>query len=973
VNCCIGKTVVAGFWRNQGVRLIVMCALWGCLESHCTAQTATTGNSTTQEPTATLARGANDLGDSNYGDATGSDLALSAPQIFSVLQRDPEVVIELKSLVAGISEQQGIPLQPNAITDEQLYSQIISSRELRASITSFLRSRGYLSDADMQRTAAENMNGGVRSENGGTQASYANSPQDMQRVSQVRFPGPPRAAPDQARGEDEPQQSQNKRGRNSRTTAEPQEVLHRPAPYNLLSLRDLYTQIANSPETLRRFGSEAFVSRTVPSAERAGVASTTPPLEIPVRQDYILGPGDSLTIDLWGGVTQTFNRVVDREGRIMLPEAGEVQVAGQTLEKVQAVIEGALKPQFHNAQVSVTVGRLRAVRIYVVGDVQRPGAYDISALSSPLGALYAAGGPTAVGSLRVLRHLRNGKPIGEIDLYDFLLHGVQSQDDRLEGGDTLLVPAAGPQVAVYGAVKRPAIYELLHERKLGELLEEAGGVTAEASLGHITVERIDQNSGRETVGLDMPSSESLESDRAAVARFEVQDGDRIWVAPILPQSERVIYLEGHVARPGRLAYKQGMRLNDVLQSYRDLLPEPAAQGEIVRLIPPDLHAETIDFNIAEAMIGNANPPLQPFDTIRIFGRYEQDPPQVTIRGEVQRPGSYPLSQDMSAVALVRMAGGFKRDALLTDADLISYHIVSGEKVAGERRSLRIGDATLKDDREADTVLKPGDVLTVHKITGWDDIGASIIVEGEIAHSGSYGFQQGEHLSDVLRRAGGFRETAYPEGAVLTRPEVKALEEKSREELIRQIETSSAAARLSPNVTGGEQTGTLQLIQQQQEQVLGRLKNQPATGRLVIHIDADIDSWAGTAADIEVRSGDVLRIPKRPGFVLITGQVYNSTAISFVPHKTADWYLQRAGGSTEVANRKEIFIIRANGSVIGRRSSDWYGRDVLSTRLNPGDVIVVPQKIVGASLFWRNLLSTAQIAASIAITAAVAGL
>ncbi len=139
------------------------------------------------------------------------------------------------------------------------------------------------------------------------------------------------------------------------------------------------------------------------------------------------------------------------------------------------------------------------------------------------------------------------------------------------------------------------------------------------------------------------------------------------------------------------------------------------------------------------------------------------------------------------------------------------------------------------------------------------------------------------------------------------------------------------------------------------------------------MDADIDRWAGTPADIEVRSGDVLRVPKRPGFVLITGQVYNSTAISFVPHKTAGWYLQRAGGATEVANRKEIFIIRANGSVIGRRSSDWYGRDVLSTRLNPGDVIVVPQKIVGASLFWRNLLSTAQIAASIAITAAVAGL
>ena len=164
-----------------------------------------------------------------------------------------------------------------------------------------------------------------------------------------------------------------------------------------------------------------------------------------------------------------------------------------------------------------------------------------------------------------------------------------------------------------------------------------------------------------------------------------------------------------------------------------------------------------------------------------------------------------------------------------------------------------------------------------------------------------------------------------------------------------------------------------MIQQQQEQILSRLKNQPSTGRLVIHISSNIETWAGTPADIEVRRGDVLRIPKRPGFVLVSGQVYNASAITFTPGKTAGWYLQHAGGSTAAANRKEIFVIRANGSVIGRRSNEWYEHDVLATRLEPGDVVVVPQKIIGASLFWRNLLSTAQIASSIAITAAVAGL
>ena len=166
---------------------------------------------------------------------------------------------------------------------------------------------------------------------------------------------------------------------------------------------------------------------------------------------------------------------------------------------------------------------------------------------------------------------------------------------------------------------------------------------------------------------------------------------------------------------------------------------------------------------------------------------------------------------------------------------------------------------------------------------------------------------------------------------------------------------------------------LQAAAQQQNEVLDRLRNAPANGRLIIDVSADINSWAGSSADIEMRSGDVLTVPKRPSFVLVSGQVYNASAITFVPGKDAGWYLQRAGGTNEVANRSEIFIVRANGSVVGHRSSRWYSGNVLSTRLDPGDVIVVPQKIIGGSLLWRNLLTVAQITSSIAITAAVAGI
>jgi protein involved in polysaccharide export with SLBB domain len=640
------------------------------------------------------------------------------------------------------------------------------------------------------------------------------------------------------------------------------------------------------------------------------------------------------------------------------------------MAKAQDLIAETLQGQYRNLHVALTVSQLRSIRIFVVGDVQHPGSYELSALASPMSALFAAGGPTAIGSLRLLRHFRNDKLVGEIDLYDFMLYGVRPGDDRLQGGDTLLVPPVGPQVAISGAVKRPAIYELKGEKDLGSVMEVAGGFTVAAALTSITIDRVIANQGREQIAL--PGADDPHAIAALLHSADIKDGDRIRVGTVLPRDERAVYVQGHVTRPGKIAFRDNMRINDVLRSYQDLLPEPGQHGEIVRLVAPDLHPETIDFDVFDLLAGNSTIPLQPFDTIRIFGRYEQDAPSVSIRGEVQRPGTYPLFRGMTAAQLVRTAGGFKRDALIDQADLASYQVINGTRVSVRRRDVAIGDAMLKGGSSADEPLKPGDVLTIHQLTGWNDIGASIVIEGEVAHPGSYGFQEGEHLSAVLRRAGGFRSTAYPEGAVLTRPEVAALEEKGRQELIRQIEASSAAARVSPSA-GSEQAATVQILQRQQDDVLARLRGQPVTGRLVIDIGINIEDWAGTAADIEVRSGDLLRIPKRPGFVLVSGQAYSPSALTFIPGKTAGWYLQHAGGATSIANRKEIFVIRANGDVIGRRSGNWYERDVLSTRLNAGDTIVVPQKIVGPSVTWRNLLGTAQIATSLAIAAAVAGL
>jgi protein involved in polysaccharide export with SLBB domain len=907
--------------------------------------------------------------------------AIASARIIEILQQNPDLMVELKALVADRLQEQGTELSADDISDEMFYSQIEVNAGLRAGIASYLRARGYLAEDESANAETSAVETGANGEPAtgqaiGNQIEAVGSLSEAQmearnasrypvEASDVLAPGIPIAG-SAARRAPGPEARPRREPANASTDVP--SVLHQAAPYNLQSMRDLYTQIPESTQRLKRFGSDVFLARDAVAAAR-GVWNRDTPLDVPLGPDYVLGPGDSLTIDLWGGVTQSITRTVDRGGRILLPDAAPLQVAGLSLESAQGLIEAEMKRQFRNAQCAVTVTRLRSVRVYVVGDVQRPGGYDISSLATPLSALYAAGGPTSAGSLRVLEHFRGKQLLEKTDLYDFLLHGVRNGSARFESGDTLLVPPAGAQVAIAGAVKRPAIYELKDgESTLEAVIANAGGLTAAAAPGHVRIERIGANHERETLTVNLARN-SAEGNQ--VATFQVHDGDRVYVEPILAYSARVIYLEGHVARPGRMAYADGMRLSDALRSYRDLLPEPAARGEIVRLVAPDLHAEAIEFNVPDVLIGNADVTLEPFDTIRVFGRYEADAPRVTVVGEVLHPGTYPMSEGMTAAQLVRIAGGFKRDALLESADLTSYNVVTGQGVAESLATVRIGAAVSGADAQADVALKPGDILMIHQMTGWNEIGQSVTIEGQVKFPGSYGFEDGERLSSVLKRAGGFLPNAYPMGAVLVRDQVRELEQKSRDELIRQIETSSAAARLSPTLTGANASAALETIKTQQDEVISELKSHPPTGRMVIEISADVDQWAGTAADIELRRGDVVTIPKRPGFVLVTGQVYNATALAFTPDKKAGWYLSHAGGTNATANRKEIFIIRANGSVIGRRSGAWLEGDVLETRLNPGDVVVVPQKIIGVSAVWRNLLTTGQLAASVALSAGVA--
>jgi len=373
----------------------------------------------------------------------------------------------------------------------------------------------------------------------------------------------------------------------------------------------------------------------------------------------------------------------------------------------------------------------------------------------------------------------------------------------------------------------------------------------------------------------------------------------------------------------------------------------------------------MDFNLREVLTGEDPVILQPFDTVRIYGRYDVDAPMVAIYGEVARPGEYPMSDGMTAVDLVRMAGGLKRSAYKQTADLASYTVTQDKKVEVESRTIEIGKA-LQGVEDTDARLKPRDVLTIRQLAGWNTVGTVVKISGEVNYPGTYGIVEGEHLSSVLKRAGGFREGAYPRGAVLNREEVKKINEKAREALISRVQT------MIPDVKDPTAAiGAVSAAQNQQDQMIKRLRATPPSGRQVIKISGDISAWANTPADIELRPGDEIVIPKYPTFVTVQGQVNSPSAITYVPGKNAEWYFKRAGGHTPSASMKDAFVVRADGTVLGRGSSSgFWGGGVLSTVMYPGDTVVVPEKIVTGSSAWRGVLQAMQVMSSVAVTAGV---
>jgi protein involved in polysaccharide export with SLBB domain len=834
------------------------------------------------------------------------------------------------------------------------------------------------------------------------------------------------------------------------------DIVHKHNPYSdVPSLYDLYVQVAPQSGEPRRFGVEALNTR--------GRESHALPMDLPVDPNYILGPGDGLSIDLWGGVSQRLQRVVDREGRISLPESGPLLVSGRTLGDVQFTVQQLLRTQYRDVSADVSLSRLRTVRIYVVGEVHEPGAYDVSSLSSALNALIAAGGITEHGSLRAIKHFRGKQLIEVIDAYDLLLRGMNVDQKRLESGDSLLVPPVGPQIIIEGMVRRPAIYELRDEDSLESALELAGGILPAAALKQVEVERLVAHQNRTMFSLDLSSQNDSTDALLQLTKFQIQDGDRIHIFPIAPYNDRAIYLQGHVLRPGRYSYRDGMTVKDLISSYADLLPEPADRyAEIIRLNPPNFRPTMESFDLAAALENpGAAPPLQPLDTVRIFGRYDfepppevwvggevyspgqyatsgqarlrdavylaggvtfdasldsaqllrttkdgsmkimsvnlsaalagnpaenlllqprdrivihrnsakVDPPTVYVKGDVAKPGRYPLTSNMHVEDLVRVAGGLKRSADQQTALLAHRETTDSTTSAPESIVVNLHAAMAGADT-ANTLLSNGDVLTIRQNPNWNDLGASVTLRGEVQHPGAYGIAPGESLSSVLQKAGGFTDQAYPYGIVLTRRSVRDLELKSRQELVDRLKAEQMQLKALPENDPDQKNLKLTALAQT-ETTLTQLESNLPVGRVVIHSSPDAKAFEHVAAETPLRPGDVILVPQKLTYVLVQGQVFHATAVGFIPDRSANWYLSQAGGLTQLADKKAVFVIRADGSVLAaKNNAGWWSGDPLDAVAMPGDMVVVPEQApkIG-SRNWLPLIQTAQVASSIAIAIA----
>jgi len=688
-----------------------------------------------------------------------------------------------------------------------------------------------------------------------------------------------------------------------------------------------------------------------------GVPSTFAPVkDIQVPIDYIVGPGDTFNIQLYGNDVASYSLTVGRDGRINFPKLGPILVSGMGFDAARAALEHRVAKQLMGTQVSVTMGDLRSIRVFVLGEAEKPGSYTVSGLSTMTNALFVSGGVKEIGSLRNIQLKRNGQLISVLDLYDLLLHGNTSGDRQLMPGDVIFIPPIGSTAMVYGAVRRPAIYELKNEKTAEQLIGMAGGLSPDADDKLAQLQRIAPSHLREMRNIDLATSDGRNT--------ELVNGDQLRVPANRPTLENSVVVSGDVFRPGAYQFRPGLRLTDILGSFDELQPTADRHYVMIRReVPPEEKVEVISADLERALHAKgsgADPLLQPRDRIIVFdltatrartvapviadlelqATVTNPAPVAAILGEIRVPGRYPLEPSMRVSDLIRAGGNLEGSAYAGEAELNRYEVNGSER---ETKLITVNlDAIRRGEPGADVQLKPYDVVVIKKTPQWDPPG-SIVLNGEVRYPGKYPIHQGETLSSALRRAGGMTEFAFSDGAVFIREELKKREAEQLEQLSNRLQSDLAALSLEAIATAAATTGSGGNSAAQAlavgQQLIDQLRNTKPVGRLVIDVHQVIAGLPGGPGDVLLRNGDVLLIPKKTQEITILGEVQSPTSHIYRPGLSRDDYIAMSGGTTQKADKSRIYIVRANGDVIAGRSG-WFRR-TQTLDMRPGDAIVVP--------------------------------
>ncbi|MDD2366552.1 MAG: SLBB domain-containing protein [Desulfuromonadaceae bacterium] len=739
---------------------------------------------------------------------------------------------------------------------------------------------------------------------------------------------------------------------------------------------DYATKTAPQKFTLKRltqFGYNFFQSAADPFVAVS---------DIPVGPDYILGAGDRINLTIWGGIDASLPLEVNRNGEVVIPKVGPVQVAGVTFGKLPQLLTGQLSRIYRNFELSVTMGKLRMIKVYVVGNVKAPGDYNISSMSTLLNALSAAGGPSRNGSLRSIAIKRDGKLVDTVDLYEFFLKGDKSRDIRLQSGDTVFIPSLGSVVGVSGNVRRPAIFELKNEKTLKDLLDLADGIVSTGYLQRLQILRVDANVKRSVVDVNLePQSADTNIDSLA-ADIPIKDMDLVKIFPIDSTVRGYVRLAGYVLRPGDYAIKPGMKLADLLPPD-NLLPEYHQNiGTINRLVAPSYQPEMIVINPAKAIAGEAdfNLELKEFDTVTIYSKWDmEEMPYVRVSGEVQKPGQYRLLKGMTVRDLIYSSGNVKMTAFLKNAE-ISRMQRSTDNVSMSSLIINL-DKALKNDPENNITLLPFDELSVRKIPSWtEEVERYVTLAGEFRFPGIYPIYKGEKLSSIINRAGGFTDKAYLRGAKFTRRSVMEQQQKRMDDVLSKTEADlfSKKSELASIASSKSELDATLASMEGLKKNIDRLKTLKAEGRVVIQLN-DANNLSTSEYDLLLEGGDKLFIPPRPGVVNVMGQVYNPTSFIYQPDNSVENYLNKSGGPSKDAETSEMYIIRADGTVYSRQQSSSFGMQwsvegshwsfggFLSSSLGAGDTLVVPQKLERTA-WMREIKDWTQVLANVAVTA-----